>query len=71
VIGPVPLARGTIVSTPAGGLVDVVVPGFDEQQKFSRCPYQQGIDPAPAIGNSCLVAFDDLHAAWVIAWISS
>jgi hypothetical protein len=68
VIGPVPLARGLIVSAPSDGLVDVTIPAFDDQQKFNDCPYQQGIDPAPAIGNTCLVAFDDVHAAWVIAW---
>lgn len=68
-LGGIPLAQGFIVSDPnSDELVDVVVPAFDDAQKFNDCPYMPRGDQAPEIGARCLVAFDDHGAAWVVAW---
>jgi hypothetical protein len=63
-----PLVRGRIDSAPAGGLVDVVIPSFDGEQRFTGCPYTPHGTTDPAPGDDCLVGFDDLHTAWVVLW---
>jgi hypothetical protein len=65
--GRPPLVRGRILNAPVGGRVDVAIPSFDSEQRFDSCPFLPGaIDPAP--GDDCLVAFDELHTAWVLSW---
>lgn len=64
-----PLARGIVVATANDeGLIDVVIPAFDDQQKFNDIPFMPRGDAEPGLGAQCLVAFDDQHAPWVIAW---
>lgn len=65
---PVPLARGYIAAAPVGGEVDVVLVGFDEEQRFHDLPYMPRGSSQPTVGAQCLVAFDDQGGGWVIAW---
>jgi hypothetical protein len=62
------LAQGEIATAPAAGRVDIVLNGFDADQRFNDCRYtpRGATDPSP--GDSCLVAFDDQGDAWVIAF---
>lgn len=63
------LVRGIVLTEPDDDeLVDVMVASFDEDQKFADCIYMPRGDQAPGPGSQCLVAFDDIGAAWVIAW---
>lgn len=61
------LYQARIASAPAAGLVDVVIPAFDDQQKFTDCPYMPRGTTEPTVGDRCLVAIDDQGDAWVIA----
>jgi hypothetical protein len=63
------LFRGIVASDPdEDELVDVVIPSFDAKQRFTDCVYMPRGEEAPSSGATCLVAFDDIGAAWVVAW---
>lgn len=63
-----PLVAAIVVSDPAGGTVDVVIPAFDEQQSLAGVPFMPRGTATPSIGTRGLVAIDDQGAAWLIAW---
>lgn len=63
------LAQGFIVATPDdAGLVDVVIPAFDDQQKFDGLPCETHGDHGPSLGARCLVARDSIGELWVVSW---
>jgi hypothetical protein len=64
------ISRGIFASAPPNvdTQVYVVLPEFDTTQKWGPCPWMPRGATLPAVGDKCLVIFDNTDAAWVVAW---
>lgn len=58
---------GRVASSPSGGTIEVVVPGYSAELRFGPCPYQPRGNAHPQRGQRALVVFTD-DGPWVAAW---
>lgn len=50
-------------------LIPVIIPDFDENLQWGPCRWQaRDAISLPAKGDECLVAIDNQHNPWIIAW---
>lgn len=62
-------ANIAVAPTDQNELVEVIIPEFDPHLKWGPCRWQARSDTAlPAVGDSCLVIFDNRREGWVVAW---
>lgn len=64
-----PLVKGVVVRAPASltDKVDVRIPSFGPHL-WARLPWTTRGSLLPAVGASCLVAFDEDGLTWVVCW---
>ena len=68
---PRTLWQGVVVSAPTdlSDRLEVVVPGFDPNFKWTGCRWQSRDETSlPAPGDPCLIALDDVNQPWVLVW---
>lgn len=65
------LWEGVIASNPGdvGDLIEFTIPAVDADLKFGPCRWMsRDATSLPVKGDTCLVAFDNNAAPWVVAW---
>lgn len=63
--------RGTIALTATDftTLLPVILPDYDEVLQWGPCRWQsRDATSLPALGDECLVMFDNLRRPWIVAW---
>lgn len=56
-------------ATDVADLLPVILPDFDETITWGPCRWQsRDATSLPAMGDSCLVVFDNQQNPWIVAW---